>query len=114
MNRTTDTDIRAVLSYFGHPEGREAGSFLTRLIEAMGVADLDNFDKLSLAFPEIAVPFNMASREPEGTRTLLVALTFKASEFSGAGLMALLADVRQGLDLTEIKRRESNTNRYTD
>lgn len=114
MTRTTDTHIRAVLNYFGHPEGREAGGFLTRLIEAMGVADLDNFDKLAQVFPEIAVPLNMASREPEGTRTLLVALGFVGGEFSGEGLRALLTDVRKGLDLSEIKRRESNTNRYTD
>lgn len=52
--------VLAVLDYFGHPAGRQAGGFVTSLLETMGRADLSNRAKLVAAFPEWGVPFVVA------------------------------------------------------
>lgn len=62
--------VLAVLDYFGHPAGRQAGGFVTSLLETMGRADLGNRAKLVAAFPEWGIPFVIAKDEVGGTARL--------------------------------------------
>lgn len=62
--------VLAVLDYFGHPAGRQAGGFVTSLLETMGRADLANRAKLVAAFPEWGVPFVLAKDVKGGTDAL--------------------------------------------
>lgn len=62
--------VLAVLDYFAHPAGRQAGGFVTSLLETMGRADLSNRAKLVAAFPEWGVPFAIAKDVAGGTDAL--------------------------------------------
>lgn len=62
----------AVLEHFGHPAGRQAGGFVTSLLETMGRADAGNRARLVAAFPEYGDLFLLA-KDTEGGTELLAA-----------------------------------------
>lgn len=49
----TPEDAQHVLWRYGHPAGRQPGSFTEHLIEAAAVADPENLERLRREFPSL-------------------------------------------------------------
>lgn len=61
-----EDSIRQVLWFFGRPGGGEPGGFRTALLEAMAIADADNFQRLYSAFPVLGFWFDVVKRRSDG------------------------------------------------
>lgn len=58
-----------VLYHFGQG-GYEAGSFTTKLMSAIGHADMHNLDQLALGFPELVAAMRLAMHTESGIDAL--------------------------------------------
>lgn len=70
VNSITQDDARHVLHYFGKDGGWQGGSFTQKLLELLGIADLENFQKLSNEFPGLATAYLIAADERNGLEIL--------------------------------------------
>jgi len=66
--------IEAVLWHYGHDKGLEPGEFTKSLIEALFQADSENFTRLALGFPDLALAVWLAKNTPTGTEDLATTL----------------------------------------
>lgn len=70
MTDSSESAAFAVLYYLGYEGGREAGSFVTRLVDAAFHADSSNLAALAAGFPFIASAVRMAKNDTDGVRNL--------------------------------------------
>lgn len=66
--------VRMVLWFFGRPGGRQPSGFWTAQLEALAVADQDNFRRLYAAFPVHAFWFDALKRRANGVTLAVRAL----------------------------------------
>lgn len=77
-SKLTDDEVtatRAVLYFYGHPKGWEAGGFTMSLIELWCKADLTNKARIRLAFPEVAGALETVNSELGGLEKLAERVT---------------------------------------
>lgn len=72
MSAVISVDVaQAVLWRFGDTNlGVDPGSFVSRLLATLGVADPENREKLRAAFPELVRTWELAACTPFGVETL--------------------------------------------
>ena len=71
-------EIRQVLWHFGDREnGVPSGGFTETLLIAMGKADADNRFRMRVAFPSLAVPFQLVQDRLDGKDILVAFLEEK-------------------------------------
>lgn len=76
------TDLRAVLANFGDPAGVTAGSFTTRLIQTIVVADPKNLRSLAVGFPAL-VGAVLAIQRIDGAIGRMAELSRMATQHEG-------------------------------
>jgi hypothetical protein len=69
-----EMSVRQVLWFFGRPGGVQPGGFRTALLEAMAVADQENFERLYSAFPALGFWFAALKQRHDGVTLAVRAL----------------------------------------
>lgn len=68
MNITQETAANVL--YFYGQGGYEGGSFTTKLMSAIGNADMHNLDRLAAGFPELVAAMRIAMHDSDGINIL--------------------------------------------
>ncbi len=65
VSRISRETAANVLFFYGQG-GYEAGSFTTKLMSAIGSADMFNLDRLAIGFPELVMAMRLAMHQSDG------------------------------------------------